>query len=64
LRKSNAISEEQLDNRNTQLTKARADAASVRAALENARLNLGYTRVTAPISGRVSRANITEGNYI
>ena len=64
LKQTNAISQEQLDNRSTQLTKARADADSVKAALRNAKLNLSYTKVKAPISGRVSRANITEGNYV
>jgi len=64
LKQTNAISQELLDNRTTQLTKARADADSVKAALRNAKLNLSYTKVKAPISGRVSRANITEGNYV
>ena len=64
LKQTNAISQEQLDNRNTQLTKASADADSVKAALHNAKLNLSYTNVKAPISGRVSKANITEGNYV
>jgi multidrug efflux system membrane fusion protein len=64
LRDKNAISQEQLDNRNTQLTKARADLDALKAAIEIARLNLGYTQVKAPIDGRVSRANATAGNYI
>ena len=64
LKQTNAISQEQVDNRNTQLIKARADADSVEAALQNAKLNLSYTRVVAPISGRISRANITQGNYV
>lgn len=64
LKQTNAISQEQVDNRNTQLIKARADADSIEAALHNAKLNLGYTDVTAPISGHISRANITQGNYV
>lgn len=64
LKQTNAISQEQVDNRNTQLIKAKADADSVEAALHNANLNLSYTRVVAPISGRISRANITQGNYV
>ena len=64
LKQTNAISQELLDNRKTQLTKAGADADSVKAALRNAKLNLSYTNVKAPISGRVSKANITEGNYV
>src|SRR3546814_3687894 len=42
-------------------------AASLRAAranVEAAQLDLGFTRVTAPIDGRVSRAEITAGNYV
>ena len=64
LKQTNAISQEQVDNRNTQLIKASADADSIEAALQNARLNLSYTRVVAPISGKISRANITQGNYV
>ncbi len=64
LKQTNAISQEQLDNRNTQLIKARADADAIEAALENAKLNLSYTQVVAPISGRISNANITQGNYV
>lgn len=64
LKQTNAISQEQVDNRNTQLIKARADSDAIEAALHNAKLNLGYTRVTAPISGHISRANITKGNYV
>ena len=34
------------------------------AALESARINLGYTRITAPISGRIGRSNVTEGAIV
>lgn len=46
--------------------KAAADAmlASARAELESANLNLQFTRVTAPIAGRISRKLVTEGNLI
>jgi membrane fusion protein (multidrug efflux system) len=42
---------------------AAADAAikQAEAALETARINLGYTKITAPISGRIGRSNVTEG---
>lgn len=52
-----AISAEEADAR-----KARYDEA--RAALDSARLDLEYTQVRAPIDGRVSRALLTEGNYV
>lgn len=43
-------------------SKAQVDAA--RAALDAAQLDLSFTRVTAPISGRVGRTLVTEGNYV
>jgi len=45
---------------------AAADATidQAQAAMETARINLGYTRVTAPISGRIGRSNITEGALV
>jgi len=64
LRGKNAISQEQLDNRNTQLTKAQADFDALKAGIEVAKLNVSYSQITAPISGRVSKANATEGNYV
>lgn len=64
LAKDNAISEEVLDNRLTRQRQAQAAVESVSAALELAKLDLSYTRVTAPISGRVSNALITKGNYV
>jgi RND family efflux transporter MFP subunit len=57
LLKNNAISTEEADQR-----KARFEEA--KAALESARLDLEYTEVRAPIDGRVSRALLTEGNYV
>ena len=57
LLKNNAISTEEADQR-----KARFEEA--KAALDSARLDLEYTEVQAPIDGRVSRALLTEGNYV
>lgn len=57
LLKNNAISAEEADAR-----KARYEEA--KAALDSARLDLEYTEVRAPIDGRVSRALLTEGNYV
>ncbi|ARU56444.1 RND superfamily HAE1 family efflux transporter inner membrane pump subunit [Oleiphilus messinensis] len=64
LRKQNAISEEQLDNRAAERDQAAANVEATHAALQSAELNLSYARVTAPISGRISNAQITEGNYV
>jgi len=52
-----AISQEEADAR-----KARYE--ETKAQLDSARLDLDYTQVRAPISGRVSRALLTEGNYV
>ena len=43
---------------------AEANIQQAQAALKTARINLGYTRVTAPISGRIGRSNVTEGAII
>lgn len=59
-----AISEEILDSRLARKHQAAATVASVKAALERAELDLAYTRVTSPIDGRVSYAQITAGNYV
>ncbi|MFC3092866.1 efflux RND transporter periplasmic adaptor subunit [Alteromonas sediminis] len=60
----NAISIEQLDQRLAQYQEAEANIAATQASLELARLELSYTRVEAPIAGRVSRALVTKGNYV
>ena len=60
----NAISQEALDNRQASLQQASADAAAIKAAVKRAELDLSYTTVKAPVSGRVSRAHITQGNYV
>ncbi|WP_414828219.1 efflux RND transporter periplasmic adaptor subunit [Alteromonas sp. H39] len=64
LRESQSVSEEILDNRRSAAEQASANVAAIEAALDLAKLNRGFARVEAPISGRVSRANITEGNYV
>lgn len=64
LNSSNAISKEDLDSRSAELEQAKARLRSVAAALDVAKLNLDYTQVTAPISGRVSNALETKGNYV
>ena len=64
LRKSNAISAELADARSSAAQEAQAAVAGIQAELDNARLNLSFTRVTAPIDGRVSRAEVTAGNLV
>lgn len=64
LREGNAISAELADARKTAAQEAQAAVAGIQAELDNARLNLSFTRVTAPIDGRVSRAEVTAGNLV
>ncbi len=64
LRASNAISAELADSRTSAAQEARAAVGALQAQLDLAKLNLSFTRVTAPISGRVSRAEITAGNLV
>ena len=42
---------------------AEAAIQQAEAALETARINLGYTKITAPISGRIGRSNVTDGRH-
>ena len=60
----NAISHEELDRRSGFAQESAAQASAIEATLRAAELNLEFTRVTAPISGRVGRAIVTEGNLI
>ncbi|RYD83174.1 MAG: efflux RND transporter periplasmic adaptor subunit, partial [Verrucomicrobiaceae bacterium] len=55
---SRAVSIEEADIRTSKLAEERADLAAAEATLANARLDLEYTEVRAPISGRVSRAYV------
>src|SRR3989449_93180 len=59
-----AISTEESDARQARYLEAKAALMAAQAALDSAKLDLEYTQVRAPIDGRVSRALLTEGNYI
>jgi RND family efflux transporter MFP subunit len=59
-----AVSREEYDSRINASREAKADVAAARAAVDSAKLNLEFTRVTAPISGRVSKAAVTAGNLV
>ncbi len=59
-----AISVEESDARQARYHEASAAFLAAQAALETAKLDLEYTKVRAPINGRVSRALLTEGNYV
>ena len=64
LLKNNAISVEESDARGSRHQEANAALLAAQAALDSAKLDLEYTKVRASITGRVSRALLTEGNYV
>jgi RND family efflux transporter MFP subunit len=59
-----ALSQEELDARIAGNEKADADVQAAQAAVEAAELDLTFTRVRAPISGMVGKAEITTGNFV
>lgn len=59
-----AVSQQDYVNALAAQKQAEADVASAKAAVQNARINLGYASVTAPISGRIGRALVTEGALV
>ncbi len=61
---AHAISQQDYINAVASFKQADADVASARAAVTTAQINLGYASVTAPISGRIGRALVTEGALV
>jgi RND family efflux transporter MFP subunit len=59
-----ALSQEEYDTRTAGSEQAQANVEAAQAALDAAALNLEFTQVTAPISGRISRALVTSGNFV
>ena len=64
LREANAISQQDYVGAQAAQAQAEADVAAGRAAVQTAQLNLDYATVTAPISGRIGRALVTEGALV
>lgn len=62
--KTNAISKQEYDDVLTTQKQVSADLASTKAIRKTAQLNLSYATVTAPISGRIGRAQVTEGALV
>ena len=56
-----AVAQQDLDDATAALKQAEADVAYYQAMEETARINLGYTRVVSPISGRIGRSSVTDG---
>ena len=64
LAKAKAISVQDLDSARATLGSTRAGVLAAKADVESAKLDLGYTRITAPISGRIGKALVTEGMLV
>lgn len=62
--KTNAVSGQAYDDVKAELEMAKASIAVAEAAIEVAQVNLDYTRVYAPITGRVGRSSVTEGALV
>ncbi|WP_186016061.1 efflux RND transporter periplasmic adaptor subunit [Burkholderia gladioli] len=60
----NAIARRDYDEKQNAAREAAAGVKAAQAALEAARVDLGYTRIVAPVAGRVSRAELTPGNTV
>lgn len=56
--------EAQVESDREAVAATKAAIQQAEAALETARINLGYTRITAPISGRIGKSNVTEGALV
>jgi len=60
----NAVSRQDYDDAAAALKQAEADIDATKAAVETAQINLAYTRITAPISGRIGRSAVTPGALV
>jgi membrane fusion protein (multidrug efflux system) len=59
-----AVSQQEYDDAAAALKQTEADIQYYKAAVQTARINLAYTRITAPISGRIGRSQVTEGALV
>jgi RND family efflux transporter MFP subunit len=59
-----AVSQQEMDQLRAAERNAVASQQAARAALNSAQLNLGFSRITAPVAGRISRADVTPGNLV
>ncbi|WP_116809186.1 efflux RND transporter periplasmic adaptor subunit [Steroidobacter cummioxidans] len=64
LKAINAVSQQDADDADAALLQANAEVASARAALETARIDLAYTRVISPITGRIGKSSVTAGALV
>ncbi|XAH25223.1 efflux RND transporter periplasmic adaptor subunit [Xylophilus sp. GW821-FHT01B05] len=59
-----AVSQQDQDDASAALQQGEADVAAAKAALETARINLAYTRLVSPISGRIGKSSVTPGALV
>jgi membrane fusion protein (multidrug efflux system) len=62
--KIDAVSKQDNENANAALAQAKADVAAAEAALQSNSVNLAYARITAPITGRIGKSNVTQGALV
>ena len=60
----NAVSRQDYDDAAAALKQAEADIDATKAAVETAQINLAYTRITAPIAGKIGRSAVTPGALV
>jgi membrane fusion protein (multidrug efflux system) len=58
------VSQQDYDDADAAAKQGAADVASAKAALDTARINLAYTRVASPISGRIGKSSVTQGALV
>jgi len=59
-----AVSQQDYDDVSAALKQAMAEVEYWKASVRSAQINLGYTKITAPISGRIGKSNVTEGAVV
>lgn len=62
--KANAVSRQEYDNAMAQAAQGKAAVAAAQATLQSAEIDLGYTTITSPISGRIGKSLVTEGALV
>ena len=64
LARIDAVSRQDEENATAALRQAEADVKAARAAVQSAQVNVGFARITAPISGRIGRSSVTQGALV
>ena len=64
LTRQQAVSRQDLDDAKASLEQARAAVSAAKAAVQSARINLNYTTITAPITGRIDKSSLTPGALV